>query len=639
MNNSKDLVFVYLGNKLPKYAVSSLKIASSTSGMNVCIIGNRSIEKSVAGLPVAFVPIEDFYDATDFLMASSHVWADHHFRGGLWLKSLERLFVLFQYMVFTGKTSLMHAELDQLIFQIAGLCSALDELNYKGLFIPFHDEVSAVASVLYINDLDAFRSLLEFAVSDVFYPNEMFLISKWAHRHPDKIFELPTVASQVQNRLDSIVPGSKLLTINQTQGLVDAAQIGQWVAGIDPKNVSISAIPVNKFVDRPKRYLLDEKELQSITFRLDSSHELFLSTKKYSGVAKLYNLHIHSKIHSELLCKSFSLHHLIELANSSEVVRLPGTRRQQIKGWAESRLAKVISSPFSVYSTIISKLYKKIGLRCSSKPYISGDSFRLMADLIWERDSKFTIAEVFPGCVIFCESDYLEDLDAEVLRGIARPIVLILGNSDRNIDKTVIEKVHLIPGSSIFAQNLVGETVGVNPLPIGLENRWRVKNGRVLPFRILSLIGRKRKAEILWGFSIQTNPEERSRAALALKRVSVARPLGAVSAFQHRLELTKSMFVASPPGNGIDTHRTWEAMYLGCIPVIQDSYLSRYYKSIGLPVWVLNSYEELIDISESELRSKYKEIMSTSRSDELFFAAWENKIKEHSSRIANPQQG
>ena len=30
-------------------------------------------------------------------------------------------------------------------------------------------------------------------------------------------------------------------------------------------------------------------------------------------------------------------------------------------------------------------------------------------------------------------------------------------------------------------------------------------------------------------------------------------------------------FVASPPGNGFDCHRTWEALILGCIVIVQNS--------------------------------------------------------------------
>lgn len=38
-------------------------------------------------------------------------------------------------------------------------------------------------------------------------------------------------------------------------------------------------------------------------------------------------------------------------------------------------------------------------------------------------------------------------------------------------------------------------------------------------------------------------------------------------------DLGNSRFVVSPPGNGIDCHRTWEALALGAIPIVQNSSL------------------------------------------------------------------
>ena len=31
------------------------------------------------------------------------------------------------------------------------------------------------------------------------------------------------------------------------------------------------------------------------------------------------------------------------------------------------------------------------------------------------------------------------------------------------------------------------------------------------------------------------------------------------------------MFIISPPGNGIDTHRVWETIYAGSYPVVEKN--------------------------------------------------------------------
>jgi hypothetical protein len=49
-------------------------------------------------------------------------------------------------------------------------------------------------------------------------------------------------------------------------------------------------------------------------------------------------------------------------------------------------------------------------------------------------------------------------------------------------------------------------------------------------------------------------------------------------------------FVLSPHGNGLDCHRTWEALCLGCIPIVKTSALDPMYA--GLPVLILNEWSD-----------------------------------------------
>jgi hypothetical protein len=50
-------------------------------------------------------------------------------------------------------------------------------------------------------------------------------------------------------------------------------------------------------------------------------------------------------------------------------------------------------------------------------------------------------------------------------------------------------------------------------------------------------------------------------------------------------------FIISPFGNGIDCHRTWEALALGCIPIIRSSGLDSLFS--GLPVMIVNDWSEV----------------------------------------------
>ena len=50
-------------------------------------------------------------------------------------------------------------------------------------------------------------------------------------------------------------------------------------------------------------------------------------------------------------------------------------------------------------------------------------------------------------------------------------------------------------------------------------------------------------------------------------------------------------FVASPHGRGLDCHRTWEALMLGCIPVVKSSSLDSLYA--GLPVLIVDKWKDV----------------------------------------------
>jgi hypothetical protein len=50
-------------------------------------------------------------------------------------------------------------------------------------------------------------------------------------------------------------------------------------------------------------------------------------------------------------------------------------------------------------------------------------------------------------------------------------------------------------------------------------------------------------------------------------------------------------FVLSPHGNGLDCHRTWESLVLGCIPIVKSSLIDDLYED--LPVLIVKAWQEI----------------------------------------------
>jgi hypothetical protein len=67
--------------------------------------------------------------------------------------------------------------------------------------------------------------------------------------------------------------------------------------------------------------------------------------------------------------------------------------------------------------------------------------------------------------------------------------------------------------------------------------------------------------------------------------------------------LKRTKFVICPAGRGVDTHRVYESLFFGCIPVIKSSFLDPMYKRLG-GCWVVNDWDE---VTEKECNRKWKE--------------------------------
>jgi hypothetical protein len=80
---------------------------------------------------------------------------------------------------------------------------------------------------------------------------------------------------------------------------------------------------------------------------------------------------------------------------------------------------------------------------------------------------------------------------------------------------------------------------------------------------------------------------------------------------QYLRRLRDVKFVASPPGRGIDCHRTWEALIMGCVPIVLNKSIVDVYK--GGPVMVVNSWEE---VTEQSLK-KFEEDLNLAEDDVL----------------------
>ena len=88
-------------------------------------------------------------------------------------------------------------------------------------------------------------------------------------------------------------------------------------------------------------------------------------------------------------------------------------------------------------------------------------------------------------------------------------------------------------------------------------------------------------------------------------------------------EIKSSKFVFCPRGNGIDTHRLWETLYMGSIPIVKYEITHELFTD--LPILFINDWSE---INEDFLEQKYVEMIDKEwNMEKLKLSYWVNFIK------------
>jgi hypothetical protein len=291
---------------------------------------------------------------------------------------------------------------------------------------------------------------------------------------------------------------------------------------------------------------------------------------------------------------------------------------------------------FKIESTFCRKVYRATNAKPSSAPYLSGDGFRSLCTSFFENGTRaaFSPHGVGEGGLVFCEAWRLR----EFLQGPAAEVPgrfsIISHNGDPNVDASIAA---LIPPNVtiLFAQNGLAVDGRVIGLPIGLENKRLHYNGITRDFNRLRKSAPKKRPRILSAFTIGNNPQVRQKAADALSTSPQNDFLARTDSRAYRRIASEYMFIASPPGNGEDCHRTWEAMYLRCVPIVLRSTLMESFQKRGLPLLIVDSYADAALLSEQHLLDTYERLYPLMDSEALWLDFWENLIRKLARAVSS----
>lgn len=239
--------------------------------------------------------------------------------------------------------------------------------------------------------------------------------------------------------------------------------------------------------------------------------------------------------------------------------------------------------------------------------------------------------------IIFCKTDYLlEEFDA--ITKLNSDVVLVSGNSDFVIDEAIYQKK---PDNVVkwYAQNAMFTNEILNPLPIGIENKLPALRdghgvgwGHRVQLKEDCINNQKEKTPtkfIYANFQVNTNPSHRNTVKTHCESIShIDWELPNLSIEEFMFKIKDYEAVICPTGNGPDTHRFYEVLYMNRIPIVFEKttyeILHKEYPCVFIgDIEQLNDYETLKKNIEAEKQKEWNK-------EKLYMTYWIDLIKSNS---------
>jgi len=189
-----------------------------------------------------------------------------------------------------------------------------------------------------------------------------------------------------------------------------------------------------------------------------------------------------------------------------------------------------------------------------------------------------------------------------ILSNISTPYNIFFHNSDgcfKNEHKKLLELPNI---KKIYSQNLLIEPEErIVPLPIAIANSmWSHGNLNIWKYILENNNLIHKPGHIFFNFNINTNSATRTICYNIIKSKNIPN-LPNTDYMSYLKILLSYKFAICPEGNGIDTHRFWECLYLKVIPICLKNYVTIYYSKL-FPILLLDDWN---NIDETSLQHFY----------------------------------
>ena len=617
-----NLVYVHIGKQLPECFIDNIyqTLLTNYSQLKIYILLDDElidkVKKDIQSLNTVYfnndIPLElhfvyvknsllkNYLDSNisyKKYIESVQKFGLSGFRNGFWISTTTRFFYIWALSELFNIKHMFHIENDVVLYD--SLTNIYDNLfsNFRGdmskLIMVKDSDNRVIPSLMYIPDNDSIAKLVDYISitlrsSDVFL-NDMMLLASYPDYHKFNI--LPS-----QNH----------------KYIFDGAAIGQYIDGTDIRNLP------NLPAEDSREYLAIKYNNPTKGFINESSSYKPNITTFYK---RLYNIN-NVKIPLNIMMGT------TQIMQSMNIVANAHVHSKQLYKFSsvfDINITDVITGDAVVgLCDFVISTHQIINFHKNLDHFISIDKIIAIRDFnnINYKTLNNILSTTGKKCIkLFIYTHLLDDLvRVDFFNGLNKDTeyVLYLHNSDHSLNKNHQNLVsdnypHI---KKIYTQNPEIDSPKVHLLPIGLANSmW--PHGDILQFYTTmkdTYMYKKQKSIYI---NINTNTFGYRKTILDKLRnnnwtLSASKPYK-----DYLNELSSHYFCLCIRGNGIDTHRFWESLYLGVIPVIINNHETdcevfiNLLNKQGIPFYEIKSIDVFNNTTEKELfnESLYRKII------------------------------
>lgn len=264
--------------------------------------------------------------------------------------------------------------------------------------------------------------------------------------------------------------------------------------------------------------------------------------------------------------------------------------------------------------TQLMRLGRRFLSGASSRKFITGDGFKNLCEFSVESQQSFSnsnfVHKIISAKSIFIKGDLYEHFYHE-FGDLLNAKFIFVGNSDQDFKQVALPESVI---SAYFQNLLVPISPRLSVLPIGIENLslWRSCPAM---YRIKPKAFHEKSEAVLIGPYSPTHQDRIEIDCMSItQKDSFHISKGLMSAHNYLKQANDFKFIAAPRGNGEDTHRFWEALYLNSIPIVKESTWAQNMRLMGVPCitvpsWNEDSILESVSNFDSTNQNNYKRIL------------------------------